>query len=163
MSLKCEIGSLDPISKARDASGWRSTRDWHFYTALLNFLLDWFFFNCFDSIQLDQFNPFRRQGMRPAGGHYLIDWFFIKYIDSDGRGYVCLTVILQLTISHYSPPCCASWFVLIWFSWFHSIIAGNFDGKEMGSTDSLTLFWYSCYVCPRNFLLGVNLCLKTQS
>ena len=34
--------------------------------------------------------------------------FFIKYIDSDGRGYVCLAVILQLTLSHYSPPCCAS-------------------------------------------------------
>ena len=117
----------------------------------------------------------------------LIRFSWINSIHSDDKGCVRLAVTTWLTdflsntlilmagdTSLWRSSCnwqfhitllhvVLHWFVLIWFSWFHSIIAGNFDGKEMGSTDSLTLFSYSCYVCPRNFLLGVNLCLKTQS
>ena len=93
----------------------------------------------------------------------LIRFSWINSIHSDDKGCVRLAVTTWLTdflsntlilmagdTSVWRSSCnwqfhitllhvVLHWFVLIWFSWFHSIIAGNFDGEEMGSTDTLLI------------------------
>ena len=125
-----------------------------FFAWLIFFQLFWF-----DSVGSIQSIPTTRDasGWRSLPDwliFYQIHWFWWQGIRlSDGH----------LAIDNFTLL--SSMLCFIDLFWFDSV--GSIQSLQVISMARkwvwLTLFSYSCYVCLRNFLLGVNLCLKTQS
>ena len=142
----------------RPAGGQRATDTFTLLSSILC-LINFFELFWFDSVGSIQSIPTTRDasGWRSLPDwliFYQIHWFWWQGIRlSDGH----------LAIDNFTLL--SSMLCFIDLFWFDSV--GSIQSLQVISMARkwvwLTLFSYSCYVCLRNFLLGVNLCLKTQS